>query len=39
MSSHEEVISIGCFGSLARGDWSVGSDAHLIVVVGHFISK
>lgn len=33
MATHKEVISVGCFGSLAGGNWSVGSDADLIVVV------
>lgn len=28
-----DVLRIGCFGSLARGEWSFGSDLDLIVVV------
>ncbi len=28
-----DVIRIGCFGSYARGDWGVGSDLDLIVIV------
>lgn len=31
--SREEVRRIGYFGSYARGDWGVGSDLDLIVVV------
>lgn len=30
-----EVIRIGYFGSYARGDWGVGSDLDLVVVVKH----
>lgn len=30
---HADVQSIGYFGSYARGDWSVGSDLDVIVVV------
>ncbi|MEX0692267.1 MAG: nucleotidyltransferase domain-containing protein [Gemmatimonadales bacterium] len=29
-----EVEAIGYFGSYARGDWGVGSDVDLVVVVG-----
>jgi predicted nucleotidyltransferase len=28
-----EVVSIGFFGSYARGDWGVGSDLDLIIIV------
>ena len=31
--SHFDVIRIGYFGSYARGDWGVGSDLDLIIVV------
>lgn len=31
--SHYDVIRIGYFGSYARGDWGVGSDLDLIIVV------
>jgi predicted nucleotidyltransferase len=30
-----EVLRVGCFGSAARGDWSVGSDLDLLVIVAH----
>jgi len=30
---NEEVIRIGCFGSYARGDWGVGSDLDVIVIL------
>ncbi len=30
---HPEVIRVGYFGSYARGDWGVGSDIDLIIVV------
>ncbi len=33
VASHPEVCRIGYFGSYARGDWGVGSDVDLIVVV------
>ena len=29
-----EVIRIGYFGSYARGDWGVGSDLDIVIVVG-----
>lgn len=32
-SSHPEVVRIGYFGSYARGDWGVGSDVDLLVIV------
>ena len=31
----QEVQRIGYFGSYARGDWSVGSDLDLVVIVEH----
>jgi len=31
--SHYDVMRIGYFGSYARGDWGVGSDLDLIIVV------
>jgi len=30
---NQEIIGIGYFGSYARGDWGVGSDLDLIVIV------
>ena len=33
VAGHPEVCRIGYFGSYARGDWGVGSDVDLIVVV------
>ncbi len=30
---HPEVLAIGYFGSYARGDWGVGSDVDILVVV------
>lgn len=30
-----DVIRIGYFGSYARGDWGVGSDLDLVVIVNH----
>ena len=32
---HPELLAIGYFGSYARGDWSVGSDLDLIVIVSN----
>ena len=32
-SSHPEILCIGYFGSYARGDWGVGSDLDLLVIV------
>ena len=31
----ESVLCIGYFGSYARGDWGVGSDLDLIIIVDH----
>lgn len=33
MATHPEVIKLGYFGSLAKGNWGVGSDLDLIVIV------
>ncbi len=30
---HKEILRIGYFGSYARGDWGVGSDLDLIIVL------
>ncbi len=30
-----EILRVGCFGSAARGDWGVGSDLDLLVIVAH----
>lgn len=35
MANHPEVLRIGYVGSYARGDWGVGSDLDLIMVVEH----
>jgi len=32
-SHHREIVRIGYFGSYARGDWGVGSDLDLVVIV------
>lgn len=32
-SVHPEVVRVGYFGTLARGDWGVGSDADLLVIL------
>lgn len=32
-SQHPELLRIGLFGSYARGDWGVGSDIDLVVIV------
>ena len=29
------TLAIGCFGSVARGDWGFGSDLDLLVIVQH----
>jgi hypothetical protein len=33
VASHPEVSRIGYFGSYSRGDWGVGSDLDLVIVV------
>ena len=33
IEAHPEVIKLGIFGSFARGNWGVGSDLDLIVIV------
>lgn len=33
-AAHASVTRVGYFGSYARGDWGVGSDVDLLVVVG-----
>lgn len=33
VKTRKEVLSIGYFGSYARGDWGVGSDLDLIIIV------
>ncbi len=35
LARRPDVLRIGYFGSYARGDWGVGSDLDLIVVVEH----
>ena len=32
-SARDDVVSVGYFGSYARGDWGVGSDVDIVVVV------
>jgi predicted nucleotidyltransferase len=34
-SLHPAVQRIGCFGSYARGDWGMGSDVDLLILVNH----
>ncbi|MFW6162635.1 MAG: nucleotidyltransferase family protein [Planctomycetota bacterium] len=29
----EDVVAVGCFGSYARGDWGVGSDLDLVIII------
>ncbi len=31
--NRKDVLQIGCFGSYARGDWGMGSDLDLIIIV------
>ena len=33
LAQHPEIRAIGYFGSYARGDWSVGSDLDVVVIV------
>jgi predicted nucleotidyltransferase len=35
VAQHHDVIRVGYFGSYARGDWGVGSDLDLVIVVTH----
>ena len=35
VNSREGIIKLGYFGSYARGDWGVGSDLDLVVIVDH----
>ncbi|MEI6452523.1 MAG: nucleotidyltransferase domain-containing protein [Actinomycetes bacterium] len=32
-ASRSEVVKVGCFGSYARGDWGVGSDLDLVLIL------
>ncbi len=32
-SAHPELLAVGLFGSYARGDWGVGSDADVVLLV------
>lgn len=32
-ASRPELIAVGCFGSYARGDWGVGSDLDVVLIV------
>ncbi len=34
-TAHPELAAVGLFGSYARGDWGVGSDADVLLVVEH----
>lgn len=34
-AAHPEVLRIGYIGSYARGDWGVGSDLDLVMIVEH----
>ena len=34
VQDRQDVLRIGYFGSYARGDWGVGSDLDLIIIVG-----
>ena len=33
IETHPEIIKLGYFGSLAKGNWGVGSDIDLIVII------
>ncbi len=33
VATHPEIIKLGYFGSLAKGNWGVGSDLDLIVII------
>ena len=32
-ASRPDVVKVGCFGSYARGDWGVGSDLDLVLIL------
>lgn len=32
-AGHEDVLAVGYFGSYARGDWGVGSDLDIVIIV------
>lgn len=36
-STHPEVLRIGYIGSYARGDWGVGSDLDVLILVEHSV--
>jgi len=33
IKSQDDIVQIGYFGSFARGDWGVGSDLDLVIIV------
>lgn len=33
-SQHPEILGVAYYGSYARGDWGVGSDLDLVIIVG-----
>ncbi len=33
--SHSQILKIGYIGSYARGDWGVGSDVDILILVSH----
>ncbi len=33
-AAHPELLAVGLFGSYARGNWGVGSDADVVLLVG-----
>lgn len=35
LASHRHVLRVGYLGSYARGDWGVGSDVDLVVILAH----
>ncbi|MBS1250900.1 MAG: hypothetical protein MAG431_02499 [Chloroflexi bacterium] len=35
VQSHDHILRAGYFGSYARGDWGVGSDLDVILIVAH----
>lgn len=34
-ATNPDVLAIGCFGSYARGDWGVGSDIDILIILSH----